>query len=256
MASNELFQLAQVAARDGGQLALSMRDAARQSPKFKTSVTDLVTEADFATQDLISNMILDARPQDAFLGEEGSSGPGTSGVRWIVDPIDGTHNYVRGSGPFGVSIGVEIDGELSGGAIYAPLDDELFAAWDGEGATCNGKEIHVAALEDPSAAMISFDGPTFEESRAGQIAVLSSLVRHNGLFRRIGSSVVSFSWVAAGRLDGYIGIGNNPWDIVAGIVIAREAGAHVESLLIAGQESTIAGVPEITKQLASELSEV
>ena len=238
----ELTEVAVVAAHAAGALLLQARDGDRSSVESKSSRTDMVTEMDRASEDLIARTILAARPGDAFLAEEGTSGAGTSGVRWVVDPLDGTTNYLYGFPAWAVSIAAEVDGETVAGVVHDPSHGETFAAVRGGGATCNGRRLQVEGPDELSTALVgtgfSYDAAT----RGAQAAELAGIIPEVRDVRRAGAAALDLCWVALGRLDLYYERGLQPWDSAAGALVAREAGAVVVSL----EDGTIvAGPPRL-----------
>ena len=194
----------------------------------KSSGTDMVTEMDRASESLIVRRIAAARPDDAVLGEEGADHTGTSGVRWVIDPLDGTTNYLYGLPGWNVSVGVEVDGDAAAGAVVVPAHGEVFAAARGHGATCNGA---VLRLGDPVPLATTLVGTGFAydpATRAAQARFLVDLLPRVRDVRRSGAAATDLCSLAAGRLDAYFEAGLAPWDRCAGTVIAREAGAVVD----------------------------
>ncbi len=224
-----LGALAQAVAREAGALLME-RLAGTREIDTKTSPVDVVTEVDRASEALIVRRILEARPGDGFLGEEGADRASTSGVRWIVDPIDGTVNYLYRRPDFAVCIAAEVAGEVVAGAVYNPFLDELFAAVAGEGATRNGEPLHVSteARLDHALCGTGFDYRV--EGRRAQGPVLARVVTEVRDIRRAGSAALDLCAVACGRLDVYYERGVHLWDIAAAGLIVREAGGHAETL--------------------------
>lgn len=249
-----LLDLATRAARDAGNLVrqISVRDLRAAT---KSSPTDFVTQMDGAAETMIRQTILEARPDDGILGEEGTSLASQSGVSWVVDPIDGTTNYLRGMPNYSVSIAATRDGETLVGVVYDPSLEETFSAARGQGAALNGQPIKCSAtlLRD---SIIGTGFSYLSSNRARQAEILRTLLPSVGDIRRPGSAAVSLCWVACGRLDAFYEKGLQPWDYAAGALIAREAGADV---LGAGQESlpdrvVVASAPSLTAQLREILS--
>ena len=196
----------------------------------KSSPTDMVTDTDRAAEALIVAGIEAARPGDAVLGEEGADAVGTSGVRWVVDPIDGTTNYLYGLPGFAVSIAAELDGEAVVGVVHDPLHGDVFTAVRGAGAHRNGRPIHASDHADLSTALIA-TGFAYERTRRrAQAAVLERVLPRVRDIRRFGAASVDLCSVACGRVDGYYEVGLAPWDHAAGALIATEAGALVGDL--------------------------
>ncbi len=223
----ELRLLAETAARDAGALLLAGLDEVRTDVQTKTTGTDMVSEMDRAAEALIVDRLLGARPDDGMMGEEGTDLAGTSGVRWIVDPLDGTTNYLYGLAGFGVSIAAERHGTVIAGVVLDVVRDELFAATLGGGATRDGLPIRASAATHLGTALIA-TGFSYEASRrARQAAVLVEVLPRVRDIRRFGAAAVDLCAVACGRVDGYYERGLAPWDLAAGGLIASEAGAVV-----------------------------
>lgn len=228
-----LLALATDLARRAGALALSMHaglaavDADRDT---KTSPTDVVTAADRASEELLVQGIRAARPGDGILGEEGADDPGTTGVRWVVDPIDGTVNYLYGLPQWAVSIGVEVDGRTVAGVVLNPVADELFAAVLGGGATLDGRPLRCTAATDLSQALVATGFGYDARRRSAQAAVVQAVLPAVRDLRRQGAGALDLCAVAAGRVDGYYEQGMQPWDMSAGLLVATEAGARTGGL--------------------------
>ncbi len=224
-----LLDLAIDLGRRAGALALSMREGIEQE-STKSSPTDVVTAADRASEQLLVDGIRAARPDDGILGEEGAADDGTTGVRWVVDPIDGTVNYLYGIPQWAVSIGVEVDGVMQAGVVYNPASDEQFTAVRGGGAFLNGRPLHCSAVSELSQALVATGFSYDARRRSAQSVVLPELLRSCRDLRRMGAGALDLCAVAAGRVDAYYEQALAPWDIAAGGLIAAEAGARVEGL--------------------------
>jgi myo-inositol-1(or 4)-monophosphatase len=222
---NELLTLALEAARRAGALLCDSRPADLGVAATKTSAIDVVTEMDIASEKLITSYLSEARPDDGFLGEEGASTGGSSGVRWVIDPIDGTVNYLYGLPAWAVSIAAEIDGETAVGVIGIPARGETFRAVLGEGAYLGDRRLEGRSAPPMEQALIGTGFGYLSERRAAQAEVLRSLLPRVRDIRRGGSAAIDLCDLACGRLDGYYERGLNAWDFAAGELIAREAGA-------------------------------
>jgi myo-inositol-1(or 4)-monophosphatase len=222
-----LLHTANTLAEEAGKLVLDFRADARRRPATKNDINDLVTEADRAAERLISDGIKSARPGDGIVGEEGQRHNAESQVQWLIDPIDGTTNYVHGCGPFAVSIGVEIDGVPAVGVINSLWTSEVFTAAQGRGAYCNGEPVKVSGATDLATALVGLDCSTDRKTRQRQLQLLGRLMTDVREIRRLGSCAYEMCLVASGRLDAAVNNGGGPWDYSAGTIIAREAGAHV-----------------------------
>lgn len=227
---SELLELAAGLARRAGGLLVDGLARRRHDVGTKTSDTDMVTEMDHASERLIVQRLLAARPDDAVLGEEGSRRDGSSGVRWVIDPLDGTTNYLYGLPAFTVSIAAEIDGMAVVGVVADPSYGDVFTATRGGGAHCNGDPITVSAATDLSTSLVATGFSYLPDERARQAEVLERVLPAVRDIRRFGSASLDLCGVACGRLDAYYEAVLQPWDVAAGIVIAAEAGATVEGL--------------------------
>ncbi|MGN6252600.1 MAG: inositol monophosphatase family protein [Marmoricola sp.] len=239
-----LLRLARRAAGAAAENARALRARGVEVAGTKSSDIDVVTEADRSTEALLRDLLLAARPDDAILGEEGDDHPGTSGVRWILDPIDGTVNYLYGWSWYAVSVAAEVDGEVVAAVVVNPATGEEYAALRGGGATCDGLPLTV---RDPVALAQSLVATGFNyeqhvrERQAGAVARMLPRVRD---VRRAGSCALDLCQVAAGRLDGYVEEGPEVWDDAAGGLIAREAGARLEVTRGASGKRLVVCAPE------------
>ena len=196
----------------------------------KTSGTDMVTDMDRASEALLAGTILAARPDDAFLGEEGTAGVGSTGVRWVVDPLDGTTNYLYGFPAWAVSVAAEVDGRAAVGVVYDPSHDEMFTAVRGGGARCNQRPLRVQGPADLATALVATGFSYDAATRGLQAAELAQLLPSVRDVRRAGAAALDLCWVALGRVDLYFERGIQPWDWAAGSLVATEAGAVVTDL--------------------------
>lgn len=219
-----LLDLAVRAARAAGAELLS-RYGHIQGLETKSSATDPVSDADRASEALIVRMLLAERPDDGMIGEEGTSRPSGSGLTWVIDPLDGTVNYLYGLDNFSVSIAAE--DALGGlvGAVYDPVVDRMYTGVRGGGAFQDGQPLRVNEPVSLDKALIATGFGYSAERRAAQAAVIARLLPQIRDIRRMGSAALNLCDVAAGHLDGYWEEGVQHWDIAAGAVIAREAGA-------------------------------
>ena len=193
----------------------------------KSTVTDLVTEVDCWAEERIVAQILDARPDDAVLAEEGAGVAGTSGVRWLVDPIDGTTNFVYGHPGFSVSIGVEVDNRPVAGVVVDPLLGDEFCAAHGQGTTRNGRPVRVSSVGDPMAALVATGFAYDSERRRLQAEALVAILPRVRDVRRVGGAALDLASVSCGRVDAYFEWGLSPWDCSAGSVLVTEAGGVI-----------------------------
>ena len=227
----DLLELALEAAGAAGRLLLEGRERGPARVTTKTSLTDMVSELDRASEELVTRTILSARPDDAVLGEEGGlRGPGTSGVRWVVDPLDGTTNYLYGLPAWVVSVAAEVDGAAVAGAVNDAVHGEMFSALAGVGAWCNGERLTVVGAPSLDVALVGTGFGYDAAVRARQGAEVAAVLPRVRDIRRAGAAALDLCWVARGRLDAYYERGLQPWDWAAGMLVAAEAGAVVEVL--------------------------
>ncbi|WP_149262290.1 inositol monophosphatase family protein [Actinomadura sp. K4S16] len=248
--ADELLELAAATAREAGRMLVDKRPAGGPDVvQTKSSPTDVVTQMDRAAERLIIERIRAVRPGDGFLGEEGGTQDGASGVRWVVDPIDGTVNYLYDLPDWAVSIAAEVDGEAVAGVVEIPRRGETYTAVRGGGAlqhTRSGaRELRVNADVPLGRALVSTGFGYDAGRRARQAEVLTGVLPSIRDIRRGGSCCVDLCSLAAGRADAYYERGVQAWDIAAGGLIVREAGGRVEGLHGAapGPELTIAAGP-------------
>jgi myo-inositol-1(or 4)-monophosphatase len=210
---------------------LLRRHAGRpRTVSMKRSAIDLVTDVDRAAERLIQNALKRVGPSFGFLGEERGERRDGASTRWVVDPIDGTMNFVHGLPIFGVSIGLEHEGRMVGGVIYDPSRKELFSARRGGGATLNGRRIRVSAARNLAHSLVSTGfSSTFLKQDEPYLSWFKALQRRSHGVRRIGSTVWCLAQVAAGRMEGFYEKDLWPWDVAAGLVIVQEAGGRATS---------------------------
>jgi myo-inositol-1(or 4)-monophosphatase len=255
----ELMALAEAVAREAGELVRTRRaERTITVSATKTSPTDIVTESDHASEALIRRRLLQTRVADGFLGEEGNAVDGSSGVLWVVDPIDGTVNYLYDIPAYAVSIAAVWDGETVAGVVHVPATRETWTATRGGGAFLNGRPIGVSHCAQLSQALIGTGFSYEAQRRAAQARVVTELLPRVRDIRRIGSAAIDLCQVASGRLDGYYEHGLAPWDRAAGVLVATEAGAVVvgPSGLSQSEEITVAAGPELFPQLSTLLTEL
>ncbi|MQY08184.1 inositol monophosphatase family protein [Actinomadura macrotermitis] len=261
MTSHEdLLDLAVATAREAGRMLVDKRPAGGPDVvQTKSSPTDVVTQMDRAAEQLIIERIRAARPGDTFLGEEGGTqggGPQAGdGARWVIDPIDGTVNYLYDLPDWAVSIAVEIDGVAVAGAIEMPRRGELYTAVRGGGAllhTASGtRELRVNTGVPPARALVATGFGYAAERRAHQARVLTGVLPRVRDIRRGGACCVDLCSLAAGRVDAYFERGVQAWDVAAGALIVEEAGGRVGGLHGApvSPEFAIAAAPDLFQAL-------
>ena len=229
-APTELRDLAlEVAEPIGQRLRLIGRDRALLQ-ETKSSATDLVTEVDRAVEAELVQGLLAARADDGVLGEEGAARPTRSGVVWVIDPIDGTTNFVYGYPGYNISVAAQVDGETVAGVVVDVVHDEVFTAVGGSGATCNGRPIRCNQGNDLATALVATGFGYTAEQRARQARLLTSVLPAVRDIRRGGAAAIDLCWLACGRVDAYYEEGLKPWDLAAGGLVAVEAGATVAEI--------------------------
>ena len=247
-----MIELAEQIAREAGA---QLREAFETDLRIETksSPTDLVSEADVAAETLIRERLLAARPADGMLGEEGSDSAGTSGLRWIVDPLDGTTNFLFGIPQWGVSIAVEDEDGMLAGVVYDPMRDELWAAVRGAEPTLDGEPFDGREHAQDLATALVATGFGYEaDVRAAQAAITGRLLPRVRDIRRMGSAAIDLAWTAAGRYDAYFERGIKTWDFAAGALICEAAGLEVRHLNpVPPMEAGILVAP---RRLADELA--
>jgi myo-inositol-1(or 4)-monophosphatase len=238
-----LLELALEAGRAASALIRERRTREVRVADTKTSHTDVVTQADRESEALIRGLIFGRRPDDGFLGEEGGGHSGSSGVRWVVDPIDGTVNFLYGLPQYAVSIAAEVDGEVVAGAVLNAATGVEYTATPGD-PRCDGRPIAVGA-PTPLDQRLVITGFSYEVAKrtvqAQAVARLLPVVRD---VRRLGSSALDLCYVADGKADAYVEEGVHPWDYAAGAFIATQAGARTTVLRGAYGTPAMVAAPE------------
>lgn len=223
----ELVRLAETTAREAGGLLRDGRERARATVESKSSPTDAVTELDRASEDLIRDRLLAARPDDALLGEEGGARTGRSGLEWVVDPLDGTVNYLYGLVPYAVSIAARLEGQTIVGVVHEPASGDTFVAARGRGAFRNGTALAMRRPPGLAEALVGTGFSYQAERRRVQAGLLRHVLPALRDIRRGGSAAADLCAVADGRLDGFFEAGLHLWDVAAGALLVEEAGGEV-----------------------------
>ena len=216
--------IAEEAARAAGALLLE-RFGTERALDTKSSPTDLVSEADLLAERTIRDLLARRAPDDAIMGEEGADTPGTSGRRWIVDPLDGTINFLYGIPQWAVSVACE----GVAGVVFDPNRDELFIAADGR-AELNGEALQASRCDDLSRALVGTGFGYEAHVRRAQAEIVARVLPQVRDIRRAGSAALDLAWAAAGRLDAFYEFGVKPWDIAAGTLLCSAAGLEVREL--------------------------
>jgi myo-inositol-1(or 4)-monophosphatase len=241
--------LAERAARAAGALLAERFGKEAATIEHKSSRTDPVSDADRSAEIQIIDLLMAERPNDGLIAEEGGRRDSSTGRRWIVDPLDGTTNYLYGHPEWCVSIALEDgSGELCA-VVYDPHRDELFRATRSGGTQLNGRQIHVRDSPDTQTALIATGFGYKPEVRERQAQALTHILPRVRDIRRGGSAALDLAWVAAGRLDGYYERGPRPWDWAAGKLLVCEAGGTVE-MLAGDPQALVAAGTQLAPKLA------
>ncbi len=228
--ADDLLALAVRAARAAGELLADRFGDPATGIAAKSTRTDLVSDADREAEALIAGMIRAERPDDGLMGEEGALESGGSGLRWLVDPLDGTINYLWAVPQWSVSIAcLDAEGPLVG-VVYDPPRGETFTAVRGRGARRGEAALSLAAGAELGEALLGTGFGYDAERRALQVRRLRTVLPAVRDVRRFGSAAIDLAWVACGRLDAFYETGLNPWDAAAGALLVSEAGGTVEEL--------------------------
>lgn len=247
---------ARVAVRQAGSFALQhFRD--RSFVVENKGAQDYVSRIDRETEAMLIASLRRDFPEDAFLGEEsGQHGASLDGrCLWVIDPIDGTTNYVRGLPLWCVSVALVRDGEVMGGIIFNPVTDEFYEGCSGGGATCNGQPLHVSPVSDPAMARIGL-GFSYRRPPAQHADCVRQLLEAKCEYARFGSGALGMAYVADGRFDGYWEAHINAWDVLAGLCLVREAGGWCNDFLGDGGLNTGNPILACTPGLTAFLQQI
>ncbi len=253
MTPEELREIAASIAKSVGT-EVGDRRAAGFSWSTKSSSADVVTEIDTWAEDEVVRRIEAIRPDDGFIGEEGTARSGTTGIVWVIDPVDGTTNLLYDIPGYSVSIGVERDGEAVAGAVHDPVRDELFSAAIGSGSTRNDVPISASTKVELETALVVTGFSYLAEHRLAQATALVHVLPHVRDIRRLGGAALDLCAVACGRVDAAFERGLQPWDSCAGALIASEAGAVVAKG-IEPTDITVAAAPGIAEAFSALLDQ-
>jgi myo-inositol-1(or 4)-monophosphatase len=220
---------------------------------------NFVTIADHRAEEMLRAELVKARPGYGFLGEEGGHTEGTDKTHtWIVDPLDGTTNFLHGIPQFAVSIALQRDSTIVAGVVYNPANDDLFTAERGKGAFLNDKRIRVAARQRLADAVVACGLPHYGRADLGLAGrEISAVAQRVAGLRRFGAAALDLAWIAAGRFDVFWERDLSPWDVAAGLLLVREAGGFVSDLdggdAVLGKGHIIAGNETLHKELLAVL---
>ena len=254
-----LVNIAVSAARYAGNFIMRNLERVDQLQVERKGRNDFVTQVDRGAEAEIIKTIRKAYPQHAVLGEEGGQ-DGEHEVLWIIDPLDGTTNFLHGLPHFAVSIGIQVKGKLEHGVIYAPATQDLYCATRGSGATLNNRRIRVSGATDLSTALIGTGVPIRAANLDAYLPMLRKVVENTAGVRRAGSAALDLAYVAAGRLDAFWELNLKPWDIAAGLVLVQEAGGIISEIYGAKEPldtgNVLAATPKLHPFLSEALAEV
>jgi myo-inositol-1(or 4)-monophosphatase len=226
---HELLELAVDVAEEAAELVRRRRREGVEVSGTKSSPVDVVTEVDKAAERLIFDRLIEARPGDGFVGEEGASSRNESGVEWVVDPIDGTVNFVYGIPQYAVSIAASVSGEVVVGVVVNVPSGERFTATRGGGAFHDDHRLEVTRGAEPLSQRLIATGFNYVEAvKLKQTVAVGAMLREVRDIRRLGAAALDLCAVAAGQVDGFVEEGLNAWDVAAGGLVATEAGAVLE----------------------------
>lgn len=255
--TSEFLRVCERACRAGGAV---LQDWVGRFQAREKGPSDLVSEADLAAQESVQQHVMAAFPDHGWLAEEaGGDRPSASGYRWVVDPLDGTANYVHGFPSYAVSLALERHGELLVGCVYDPVAEECFTAAAGQGAWLNGQPIRVSGAQRMDQAMIAASFPAKIERSDQLIREFVEVLTAAQATRRTGSAALNLSYVACGRFDGYWARDNKAWDVAAGILLVREAGGNVtgidtDEVDLERPQLLACATPQLTAELLATLA--
>ena len=249
--TKQLLELALNIARQAGELLVNR--PASWELTIKSTAIDIATQMDHASEKLIVDAILAARPDDGIIGEEGANREGASGLTWVIDPVDGTVNYFYGLPGWNISIAVKDESGTLVGVVHSPTISATWHASRGGGAFLNDSKIECNNPVELALALIATGFAYDVKDRTNQIEVVDALIPKIRDIRRIGAAATDLCFVATGMVDGYIETGLKEWDLAAGALIATEAGAVVTTRSWRGMELTIAAGPALHGKLGLEI---
>jgi myo-inositol-1(or 4)-monophosphatase len=262
MLEHALMDIAVAAAQAGGEVILKAHKARKPGTLAASTAkgtNDYVTDVDREAEDRIVSIIKEIYPDHDIQAEETPETPYTSDYRWIIDPLDGTTNFIHGYPMFGVSIGLSYRGQMKLGVVFDPLRSELFRAEAGQGATLNGKRIEVSGVRDLQDALLLTGFPFKAQHHVDKyLSIFKELFKASSGIRRCGSASLDLAYVACGRADGFFEMVLSPWDMAAGAVLVLEAGGVVtdftgaEGYMESGH--VVAGHPHIVEQILPRIA--
>jgi len=225
--ATDALEIAVGAARAAAEILVDRFRGPAVGVRSKSTATDLVSEADERAEQAVVAYLRARRPHDGLVAEEGSSSESLTGFRWLVDPLDGTINYLYGVPHWCVSVACADAGGAIAGAVFDPTRGELFTAARAAGAQLGGRPIATSSVADPAAALVATGFSYDAVERAAQAAIVARMAGSVRDIRRAGSAALDLAWVASGRLDAYFEVSRSAWDTAAGALLVREAGGDV-----------------------------
>ncbi len=264
---SELVAVAEQVAREAGRLVHEGRPETVGVAATKSSAVDVVTAMDLASEELVRRLLARLRPDDGILGEEGGHEQGTSGITWVVDPIDGTVNYLYGLPAYAVSVAAVVGDPAPGtwtvlaGCVHAPVTAETWTAGRGQGARLDGRVLTMRPAPPLDRCLVGTGFGYVAERRRSQARVLADLLPRVRDVRRAGAAAIDLCQVATGRLDLYYERGLQPWDLAAGALVVAEAGGVVRGLrggpadgamVVAGTAQRVADLVEVLEDLDAD----
>jgi myo-inositol-1(or 4)-monophosphatase len=262
---SDFMAVCEQAARAGGA---ALQDWEKRFTIREKGPKDLVTEADFASQQAIRKVVLSTFPDHRFLGEERdeadgdaaeSAATGDGAYRWIVDPLDGTLNYIRGMPSYAVSVALERGGDVLAGVVFDPMLNECFAAAAGRGAFLNGNRIRASRCKSLPEALVAVSFSANVARDSVEVRRFVEVLHAGQAVRRSGSAALNLCYIASARLDAYFASSIQVWDVAAGVLVAREAGAFVTSIMgrdfdLRRPDLAVAATAELHAELLETLS--
>ena len=257
---NPMLNIAIRAARKAGNIIVKNYERRDEIETFSKGTNDYVTNVDKAAEAAIIEIIRKSYPNHTIITEESGALEGSeSEVQWIIDPLDGTTNFINGLPHFAVSIAIRVKGRTEAGVVYDPIRNELFTAVRGEGAKLNELRLRIEPKRELNGTVLATGFPFKQASKSMplQFAMMQALITDVADFRRTGSAALDLCYTAAGRVDGYFEIGIKAWDVAAGELIVREAGGIVtdfhagHSYLTSGH--IVAAAPRLVKEILNKI---
>lgn len=240
-----LLELAVDAATRAGALLLDRFRGPAAGVGSKSTPTDLVSAADLEAEARILDVVRAARPNDAILAEEGGAGAGTTGLRWVIDPLDGTVNFLFGIPQWSVSVAVQDEAGALAAVVHDPCRAETFTAMRGDGARLDGERVTVADVPDLAEALVVTGFSYDADVRASQASTLAGLLGRVRDIRRLGSAALDLAWTACGRVHGFYEAPLGEWDMAAGRLLVTEAGGRCTDLASVLGPGIVASGPEV-----------